>query len=176
VSKTPLRICPDKYTIKQGRLTMGLQGVHLREFKEEELLLDEEETRRVLIYFFPNEKAQINAIEITNQLRSFAQALMVEAIDASYAIGWLDLTKDFIKPRPTPDDIKKAIGKMLKKAARYWFKHLKGNNFLESDIYEVVRKQLSISFRQTFIIMIQAKVDGIGGSNRFAFIDYQRRI
>ena len=154
---------------------MGMQGVHLRTFKAEELLLDQDETRRVLIFFFPTEETKLNTVEMSDALRSFAQGLMVEAIDASYAIGWIELTFDFIKPRPSTKDVKKSIQKILKEAPKYWFKHRKNNNLLEAEVYEIVRKQLSFNFGRYFQDMLTAKPNGIGRSVFFAFVNYQSK-
>jgi hypothetical protein len=152
---------------------MGLKGVHLREFKEEELLFNEDETRAVLNFFFPNDKEKIATIEITAQTRSFAQGLMVEAVDASYAMGFIELTFKWVsKPNK---DVSKAIKKLIEKGAGYWFKHLRAKSPISVEIYDSVKNQLTAAFRKPFLIMLDAKLEPNDLSTLFAFVDYQRR-
>ncbi len=62
----------------------------LRTFSSEELLFNEEETRIVLKFIFaPTHHKFIDSLPMSDRLREFAQALLVEAIDASYAIGYV---------------------------------------------------------------------------------------
>jgi len=45
-----------------------------------------------LKFFFQADRQQIESIQIANELRNLAQGLLVAAVDASYAMGWIDLT------------------------------------------------------------------------------------
>ncbi|MBN4080605.1 hypothetical protein JYT31_02970 [Beggiatoa alba] len=49
--------------------------IHLRKFKEEELILDEEETRIILRFIFKNRHNLIVNLEINDKTREFAQGL-----------------------------------------------------------------------------------------------------
>ncbi len=59
----------------------------LRVFQESEIIFNEEEAREILIRFFPANRNEIMTASITVELRGFAQALLLEAIDASFSIG-----------------------------------------------------------------------------------------
>jgi len=53
-------------------------------------LFNEEETRIVLKFIFkPTHHELIDSLPMSDYLRNFAQGLLVEAIDASYAIGYV---------------------------------------------------------------------------------------
>ncbi len=51
----------------------------LKVFKESEIIFNEEEARKILIQFFPSDRNKIMMASITTELRSFAQALLLEA-------------------------------------------------------------------------------------------------
>ena len=65
--------------------------VTLRNFSEDELIFDEAETKDILKFFFPYLQQRIDAATITTELRNFAQGLLVEAIDATYALGYIEI-------------------------------------------------------------------------------------
>ena len=46
--------------------------IHLRKFKEEELIFDEEETRIILRFIFKNRHNLIDNLEINDKTREFA--------------------------------------------------------------------------------------------------------
>jgi len=94
----------------------------LRQFETEELLFNEKETRIVLKFIFkPIHHEFIDSLPMSDYLRGFAQGLLVEAIDASYAIGYVHGLF-----RSTKNPVKGAL-KILKnfgvKANQNWFKH-----------------------------------------------------
>nr|MDC2855734.1 hypothetical protein [Ningiella sp. W23] len=62
----------------------------LRKFSKDELLFDEKETRVVLKFIFkPADHKLIDSLPINDRLKGFAQGLLVEAIDASYSVGYV---------------------------------------------------------------------------------------
>jgi len=68
-------------------------SVHLKKFSSDELILDESETRTVLKFFWPQESVATRIDEsliVTDSVREFAQALLVEAVDASYQVGFIE--------------------------------------------------------------------------------------
>ncbi len=95
--------------------------VGLRQFSEKELLLDVDETRAVLSFFFAPKADRISTMEVTDKVRGFAQGLLLEAIDASFAMGFVEaLFRSFAKPGVKATA---AIKKLAKLAAKHWFKH-----------------------------------------------------
>jgi len=130
--------------------------MHLRQFSEGELFFDEQETRDVLKFVFPADRQKIDSTQITNELRNLAQGLLVVAVDASYAMGWVELAFRWaVNPGP---GLKKALQRLASRAPRYWFKHLKREQSLaDARVYESIREQLARNFRSAFQIVLQAK-------------------
>ena len=67
------------------------QHVFPRTFKQSELIFNEEETKEILKFFFKNDHAFIDGLTIHDRIRSFAQAILIEAVDASFAIGFVKI-------------------------------------------------------------------------------------
>ena len=148
---------------------MATEYMHLRNFSEAELMFDEQETKDILKFFFQADRQQIESIQITNELRNLAQGLLVAAVDASYAMGWIDLTFGWVvSPGP---GMKRALQKLALRAARYWFKHLKNQPLNEAKIYDSVRDKLATRFRSHFVISIQAKAQDTRRHSLGAFVD-----
>ena len=133
--------------------------MHLRNFNESELIFDVQETKEILKFFFQADRQKIESIQITNELRNLAQGLLVAAVDASYAMGWVELTFRWaVNPG---SGLKKALQKLARRAVRYWFKHLKQDQSLtDAKIYESIREQLARNFRSAFQIILLAKAQG----------------
>lgn len=128
----------------------------LRNFSESELIFDENETKEILKFFFQADRHLVESTQITSELRNLAQGILVAAVDASYAMGWVELTFRWaVNPG---DGIKNALEKLARRAARYWFRHLKhGQSLTDARIYESIREQLARNFRSHFQIILQAK-------------------
>lgn len=150
---------------------MPVQLVELHQFSEAELVFDQQETKDILKFFFHADHPRIDEAEITGDLRNLAQGLIVEGVDATYAMGWIELTFRWVAQPGS--GMRKALQKLGRRALRHWFKHLKTNQSLaDAKIYERVRDQLSRNFRSPFHIILQARA----GEGRLvplaAFIDY----
>lgn len=139
-------------------IVMATEYMHLRNFSEAELMFDEQETKDILKFFFQADRQQIESIQITNELRNLAQGILVAAVDASYAMGWVEFTMRWVV-NPGPG-MKRALQKLARRAARYWFKHLKNQPLNEAKIYERIRDRLAGNFRSHFQIILQAKTQG----------------
>lgn len=120
--------------------------VHLRQFRAAELLLTEEETRTVLKFVFPpQDHGLIASLPCRDALRGFAQALLVEAIDASCAVGYVEaLFRSTANPTAGAVAILKAFGK---KAARHWFKHATARDLIDVRVYQFVLDELARRFK-----------------------------
>lgn len=152
---------------------MPVRLVELRRFSEAELIFDQQETKDILKFFFVADHPGIDVAEINSELRNLAQGLIVEGVDATYAMSWIELTFRWIAQPGL--GMRKALQKLAHRAMRHWFKHLKTQSLHEAEIYERVRDQLSRNFRSPFHIIRQARA---GESRRIpltAFIDYAPR-
>jgi hypothetical protein len=143
--------------------------IQLRDFSEAELMFDEEETKTILQFFFLSDHQAIEAAQITTALRNLAQGLLVAAVDASYAMGWIEQTFRWVTNPGA--GMKKALQKLARRAANHWFKHLKRDQLLtDAKIYESVRDQLARNFRSPFLITLQAKTQDLSNNTKMACI------
>jgi hypothetical protein len=129
--------------------------VTLRNFSEHELIFDETETKDILKFFFQHHRQRIDAATVTTGLRNFAQGLLVEAVDATYALGYVEiLLTAFYNPG---SGMKKALMKAGRNATRHWFKHATDHDLHNAKIAEAVRRQLSYAFATS----MQEMIDGL---------------
>ncbi len=117
----------------------------LRKFDLEDLLFNEEETRIVLKFIFTEtHHKDINSLPMSDRLREFAQALLVEAIDALYAVGYVKGLFESVKnPVKSALKIIKIFGK---KASQNWFKHATVNDIQNAQVYDFVLDFLGVNF------------------------------
>lgn len=125
----------------------------LRQFKPEELLFNEAETRIVLKFIFKStDHPFIDSLPMSNRLRGFAQGLLVEAIDASYAIGYVHGVFRSVK-----NPVKGAL-KIIKtfgiKASRHWFKHASVHDLQNIQVYDFIRNEVIRAFRKPFLLWL----------------------
>ena len=140
----------------------------LRQFSSEELYLNEGDTRIVLKFIFkPTDHELIDSLPMSDYLRGFAQGLLVEAIDASYSVGYVRAL--FESPANPAKGAMSIIKKFAKKATKLWFKHASVHDLQNVKIYDFVRDNIARSFRtrlRDFLASI--KLEGRLG----AFVDY----
>lgn len=119
---------------------------YLRQFKPEELLFNEDETRTVLKFIFaPTDHEMIDSLPMSDALREFAQGLLVEAIDASHAVGFVKaIQESAANPTKGAREILKSFAR---KAAIHWFKHATVTDLMNVKVYQFVLDALAIRFR-----------------------------
>ena len=130
-------------------------ATELKRFKPDELILSQEEAARVLKFFFPDKP--INPGSLTDDDRSFAQGLLVEAVDASAKMGYVEVLfdKTFMKV-PTDFSYIKSLAKALcKRALTNWFRSATGKDLADPQIYVSVRNTLALNFRSAWSIRMQ---------------------
>ncbi|VAW88553.1 hypothetical protein MNBD_GAMMA18-1323 [hydrothermal vent metagenome] len=117
----------------------------LRKFTPEELLFNEEETRTVLKFIFAEtHHKRIDSLPMSDRLREFAQALLVEAIDTSHAIGYVHgLFRSVKNPVKGALKILKSFGK---KASQNWFKHASVHDIQSAQVYNFVLDYMGTHF------------------------------
>ncbi len=129
-------------------------AIALKRFTKKELVISEEEARRILLFFFPNDP--IDLTNITDADRSFAQALLLEAIEASREISYVQLVwEEFQTPPKDFGFIKELAKKFVKKVMVDWFRHATGEEIRDPKIYLMVRSQLSSNFSSAWKIRLQ---------------------
>lgn len=118
----------------------------LREFKPDELFLDEAEARLVLKFIFsPANHGLINDLPMTDALRGFSQALLLEAIDASYSVGFVKALFES-SANPTKGAMK-VIKKFARQSLKHWYKNASVIDLQNVKIYDFVRDELALRFR-----------------------------
>lgn len=132
------------------------EHMRLQNFAEADLIFDEQETKEILGFFFQADRQLLESIQLTYELRNLAQGLLVAAVGASYAMGWVEQTFRWaVNPGA---GLKKALQKLARRATRHWFRHPKHDLSLDdARIYESIREQLARNFRSHFRIILQAK-------------------
>ncbi len=144
------------------------KSVHLKKFKTNELIFDDQETIIILKFIFKNQHSNIDMLNVNDAVREFAQSLLVEAVDSSYAFGFIDsLFRSVTNPR---DGVKKVLAKFGKKALKHWFKHATTQNLMSIKIYDRVREQLALNFGRVLLM----HVNGIAkqNENHFGMLAY----
>lgn len=68
----------------------GLSRLSLVDFRDDELILDQDETRLVLKFFWPQQSHRIDGLVVGNDARRLAQSALVAGIDGSYAMGFVE--------------------------------------------------------------------------------------
>ena len=108
----------------------------LKSFLPSELVFDDEETKDVLKFFFRTDSRFIDQATVSDNLRNLAQRLLIEAIDASAAMSWMEIAFRWsVNPG---SGVKKALAKLGRKAATKWFKHYKGTDLVNAKIFMIV--------------------------------------
>lgn len=126
----------------------------IRIFKPEELIFDEYETKEILKFFFTRKHAMIDSAEITDHIRGYTQGLLVEAVDASYAMGFIEVIFKSAYLKPLPSSMTKIVTKLGKKALVHWFKHAKATDLTDIKIYESVRNQIEANLERELEMII----------------------
>ena len=129
---------------------------HLKTFDSDEILLDEEESRTVLYFIFTDaERDLIDRLDMDRKARGFAQGLLVEAIDASYSIGYLEaLFRSTANPTKGAVKILKGFAK---KAFKQWFKHASASDLQNVRVYQFVVDHLASQFKSELRILLASE-------------------
>lgn len=127
----------------------------LKKFSQQELLLSKHQAWVVFRFFFTG--SQIPEASITEQDRAMAQALLVEAIDASYAMGYFKIVFDtfYMRVPGSFGEIGGLVKSFAKKAAKQWFKNAVNKDPMKVEIYEAVRRSVAYQYGGAFAVRAQ---------------------
>lgn len=129
---------------------------HLKTFDSDEILLNEEEARTVLHFLFTDaERNLIDRLEMDEKARGFAQGLLVEAIDASYSIGYLETL--FRSAANPAKGAVKLLKSFAKKASKHWFKHASTSDLQKVRVYQFVVDHLATQFKSELRILLASE-------------------
>jgi hypothetical protein len=139
-------------------------SVFLQHFPPSQLIFDDAETRGLLQFFFKADWQLIGGLSMTDELRNFAQGLLVEAVDASSGMGYVEaLFRATANPMA---GIRKVFAKFARRAARQWFKHATEKDLLDIRVYEMVRSRLALNFRSVLLLF----ASGLALNKRFGAV------
>lgn len=117
------------------------------------LIFDAEETRTILCFFWPGEAGAIRDISVSNDVRRFAQTILIAAIDASYAMGFVDALVDSV--RSPSGGLKKLGKKLARNFGKQWFKHATQDDLEDVKVYYTVRNVIAIRYRTALLEVMQ---------------------
>jgi hypothetical protein len=131
----------------------------LRRFKKSEIALSPLESWQVLCFFFGGSASTVPGW-LTDDDRSFAQALLIEAVDASHEVSWIQsLWRETLKPGAS---VLKILAKLALKAAKDWLRSAKPTDLKDAKIYQFVRDQLTRNWRSAWRIRVDTDEPLIG--------------
>jgi len=134
-----------------------MAGNELKHFSKDEVYVSPQDANLILRFFFTADKVP-SADQLTPEDQAFAQALLLEAIDSSYAMGFVqDIFDSFYGKVPTEfSAIKGMVKSFVKKAAKTWFDHASGKDMSDPKIYMSIRVRIAANFRSVFIIRLNS--------------------
>lgn len=114
-------------------------SARLRRFAPGEVILSGQDAHAVLRFF--SIEPGISPTALTVDDRGFAQALLVEAIDASYDMGYAEalFRSVFAKTPASLGSVAGILANFAVRAARNWFQHASAADLSNPTIYESVR-------------------------------------
>lgn len=125
-------------------------SIYLPQIETHDLVFNDQETREILSFFWPKQAGGFLHIEITSTLREFAQGLLIVAIDASYAMGYIEVLVNVLVKRKPGSSITSLVTKLIKKDVKHWWKHVGQRDLKRAKIYETVR--VAIAEKQRTIL------------------------
>jgi hypothetical protein len=123
--------------------------ITLQDIPPSQLIYNERETKQILSFFWPEYALRIRQLAITDAVRSFAQALLIVAIDSSNSMGYVKDIFDVISRAITrPDTNVEGLAKKLAmNFTNHWWKYTRSQDLQKVKIFETVRVQIARSHR-----------------------------
>ncbi|MYL25400.1 MULTISPECIES: hypothetical protein [Halomonadaceae] len=122
----------------------------LPDIPDSKVVLNEQEAREVLAFFWPSKKPILQNRVITLELRRYAQALLVVAVDGSYLMGFVEIAFDTLfSPKPGTS-VKKLIRKVVLKSAKHWWEHASQEDLEDPTVYETIRSEIARKQKSVF--------------------------
>jgi hypothetical protein len=136
---------------------MPVADAGLKHFRKDEIVISSDQARTILLFFFGFQGQVPPSNQLTDDDVAFAQALFLEAIDESYAMGYVKAIFDafYGKPPASFDSVKDMIKDFVKAAAKNWFTHARGEDFAHPKIYESIRVTIAVNFKSVWAIRVQ---------------------
>jgi hypothetical protein len=125
---------------------MGSILIDVPNIEDDELVYNAEETKLILKFFFTSQAVEIDALSVDNNVRRFAQTLLIAGLDATYALGFIgdlvEVLTEIIKGGKSPG-IAGLAKKLAKKYIKRWWKHTQIQNLNNAKIYLSIRDAIA---------------------------------
>jgi len=122
------------------------------EISDGEIIFNELEAKLIFKFFWPEEGARIDQSSISVSARRLAQQLLIIAIDASYAIGFVEgLMNTYAKPHKGVLD---AAKKLAQNYMKHWWRHANKRDLTNIKIAKSVQVQTANVWRQEFLLVL----------------------
>ena len=121
--------------------------MYLKHFSAAEVRLSQADAAAIFRFFWPGR--ELPQTELTIEDRAFAQALLVEALDKTYDMGFVELIfRNFYGKVPTSfGEIRSIVKSFAMAAAKHWFRHATGKDLADPKIYMSIQMTLANNFR-----------------------------
>ncbi len=124
---------------------MGSIIITIPDIPDANLIYNEDETRRILKFFWPLLSSQFDGLTIGNDVRRFAQTMLIAAIDGTYAVGyiaglWDTLTRAITHPNGNIADLARRLARNF---IRHWWRHATQQDLEHPRIYDSVRNSIA---------------------------------
>ena len=132
-----------------------MADIYLRHFGNNEIVITPEDAAIVLQFYFGNDVP--SAAQLSTEDVAFAQALLLEGIDKSYAMGYAHILFDcfYMKVPGSFASVREMAEDFAKKATKHWFDHAAGKDLSKPEIYAAVRATIAANFRSVWAIRMQ---------------------
>jgi hypothetical protein len=112
---------------------------------DSQLVYNEEETRQILKFFWPDLEVTIDNMTIDNDARRLAQVAMIAAIDGTYAYGYIAGLFHTLSRRNL--NLRQLGRRLARNFVRHWWEHATQRDLEDVQIYDYVRIQVGSSLR-----------------------------
>jgi hypothetical protein len=123
-------------------------------FSPTEIVLSDQQCWEVLVFFFGG-NAAVPVTALTSNDKSFAQAMLIEAIDKSYAMSWIEAV--FREAMSLTPSIRNIIGALARHAVRTWLNEIPLEEIENQQIYISVKNTLTANWRSAWRIRIETE-------------------
>jgi hypothetical protein len=132
-----------------------MSGNSLQHFRKDQFIISRQQAARVLRFMFPDQ--QVSEPQLSDEDIGFAQALLIEAVDSSREMGYVQILFEKAAYKvPTDFSFIKDLAKELcKRALQNWFRHATRKDLSDPQIYEMVLNTLRRNFRSVWAIRVQ---------------------
>jgi hypothetical protein len=127
------------------RETVGSIIVTVPDIQYADLIYNEEETRIILKYFWPDSSGKVDSVTINDDIRAFAQLALIIAVDGSYAMGYVNLLADAVIQRilRPNGDVLVLARRLGRNYVRHWWRHATQRDLETARIYYTVRDSVA---------------------------------